>query len=438
MASPLRAFKDVSIAFATTAYIQVINIATGLLAARLLLPEGRGELAELMLWPGLIAELGCLALSDALLYRIASRAGTPRILAGTITWLALGLCLVLAPLGIALIPWTMASNHGDVRQAAYWYTPIFFVVYFASLFAANMFQGALDLKTWNLVRAIVPTCYLAGILVLASAIAAEAPEFAAANLVAMGLSALVGIALLRRRGWFGLRPDRGEARAMLVYGAKSHASEILHSLRQKLDQVAVAALMTASDLGLYAVALTVANGPLILVQTVSNIAFPKISAQETHGGKVEVFGKYLRLALAMVVAINIVLWIANAWIIPLLFGRPFAAAVLVADVMLLGLVPYTAKLLFSVALKAFDRALAIPRAELWGLAFVAPALFALVPRYGLYGAAASLVMAQVVSALVLGQRLARELDVHPLQLMRPTVADLAFVRSLAQRVTGRG
>ena len=66
--------RDVSISFATTLYIQVVNVATGLLAARLLLAEGRGELAALMLWPGLVAELGCLALSDAMLYRLASGA----------------------------------------------------------------------------------------------------------------------------------------------------------------------------------------------------------------------------------------------------------------------------------------------------------------------------------------------------------------------------
>ena len=70
--------RDVSISFATTLYIQVVNVATGLLAARLLLAEGRGELAALMLWPGLVAELGCLALSDAMLYRLASGASPAR------------------------------------------------------------------------------------------------------------------------------------------------------------------------------------------------------------------------------------------------------------------------------------------------------------------------------------------------------------------------
>jgi O-antigen/teichoic acid export membrane protein len=429
--------RDVSISFATTLYIQIVNIVTGLLAARLLLPEGRGELAALMLWPGLVAELGCLALSDALLYRLASNAAAPRVLFATIMAMAVGLCAVLIPIGFLILPFAMEGHAPDVVAAAWWYMALYLPTYFASLFVANMFQGRLEIVAWNVVRATVPTLYLAGIVVLGLSIAGEAPEFAAANVFAMLASAALGIALLARRGWFGLRPDAGEAKALAVYGAKAHASEILHSLRQKLDQAVVAKLMTASDLGIYAVALTVANGPLILVQTISNIAFPKISAQPTHDGKVLVFGRYLRLALAMVVAINIVLWVVNPWVIPLLFGQGFAPAVLIADVCLLGLVPYAAKVMFAAALKASDRALVIPRAELWGLAVVAPALFFLVPHYGLIGAAASLVIAQAATAVVLGQRLADVLHVRLLRLMIPNREDLSLLRDAFARAIDR-
>lgn len=430
--------RDVSISFATTLYIQVVNIATGLIAARLLLPEGRGELAALMLWPGLVAELGCLALSDALLYRLASNAASPRVLFGTIVAMTVALCVVLVPIGWLLLPFVMEGHAPDIAAAAWWYMALYLPTYFASLFAANMFQGRLEIVAWNLVRATVPTLYLAGIAALGLAIAPEAPEFAAANVIAMLASALLGCVMLARRGWLGLRPDAGEAKAMAVYGAKAHASEVLHSLRQKLDQAVVAKLMSASDLGIYAVALTVANGPLILVQTISNIAFPKISAQATHDGKVLVFGRYLRLALAMVLAINIVLWIVNPWVIPLLFGEAFAPAVWIADICLLGLVPYAAKVLFACALKAADRALVIPRAELWGLAVVAPALFLLVPQYGLAGAAASLVLAQAATALVLGQRLAEVMQLRLGRLMIPGREDVALLRDAFAKAIDRG
>lgn len=429
--------RDVSISFATTLYIQIVNIITGLIAARLLLPEGRGELAALMLWPGLVAELGCLALSDALLYRLASNAASPRVLFGTIAAMTVALCAVLIPIGFLILPFAMAGHDAEVVKAAWWYMALYLPTYFASLFVANMFQGRLEIVAWNVVRATVPTLYLAGIIVLGFSIAGEAPEFAAANVFAMFASAALGIALLARRGWFGLKPDAGEAKALAIYGAKSHASEILHSLRQKLDQAVVAKLMAASDLGIYAVALTVANGPLILVQTISNIAFPKISSQTTHDGRVLVFGRYLRLALAMVLAINIVLWIINPWVIPLLFGKAFTPAVLIADICLLGLVPYAAKLLFAAALKASDRALVIPRAEIWGLIVVAPALFVLVPQFGLVGAATSLVLAQTATALVLGQRLAEVMQVKLLRLMLPSRDDLVLLRDAFAKALDR-
>ena len=38
--------RDISVSIVATGVIQVANVATGILAARLLLPEGRGELAE--------------------------------------------------------------------------------------------------------------------------------------------------------------------------------------------------------------------------------------------------------------------------------------------------------------------------------------------------------------------------------------------------------
>ncbi len=429
--------KDISVSFATTAYIQVLNIATGLIAARMLLPEGRGELAALMLWPGLIAELGNLGLSDALLYRLSAARIAPHVVFGTALLLTVALCAVLIPIGLAILPFAMSTLDADIMAAAHWYMVLYLPLYFASLFVSNMFQGKLDWMAWNFVRAIVPTLYLLGIVVLGLAIAPEAPEFVGANLVAMLASALGGVVLLIRRGWFGWRPSGGEARAMLVYGVKSHLSEILHSLRSKLDQAVVAKLMAAADLGLYAVSLTVANGPLILVQTVANVAFPKISAQSDHAGKIAVFGSYLRLCLALVLAVDLALFLTNWFLIPLLFGRAFADSVLTANLLLIGLVPFAAKVMCAAALKAWDRALAIPRAEIWGLAVIALALFVLVPPYGLVGAALASVIAQCVSATVLGFTLARELDVHPLRLMRPTAEDAAKLRAALAKVLGR-
>ena len=43
--------KDLFVSFIATGAIQLSNLASGILAARLLGPEGRGELAVVILWP---------------------------------------------------------------------------------------------------------------------------------------------------------------------------------------------------------------------------------------------------------------------------------------------------------------------------------------------------------------------------------------------------
>ena len=53
--------------------VLVLGITTGILAARMLLPEGRGALAAIILWPHIIVGLGILGLNESLIYRLGNK-----------------------------------------------------------------------------------------------------------------------------------------------------------------------------------------------------------------------------------------------------------------------------------------------------------------------------------------------------------------------------
>src|SRR5262245_30271561 len=59
---------SVLITTATNFAIALLALATGPLAARMLGPEGRGELAAIQTWPSVIATLAMLGLGDATIY----------------------------------------------------------------------------------------------------------------------------------------------------------------------------------------------------------------------------------------------------------------------------------------------------------------------------------------------------------------------------------
>lgn len=423
--------KDISVSFVATALIQILNIATGLLAARLLLPEGRGELAAIMLWPGLLAELGNLGLYDALLYRAATRSANPRELFAAIVTLIAGLSVILVGIGLVVLPLVFDNHDMDVQTIAVWYLCAFLPTYFLSLFTGGMFQGQLEMTTWNVLRVIVPLAYLAAILVAVLLVGPSVGAFAAAYVAAQAAAGVLGVALLVRRGWAGLRPKRAIMQGLVSYGVKVHVGDVLYSLRQRLDQALVSLWLPAADLGLYVVALTVANGPLILVLTLANVAFPKISQQETTDGKVVVFGRYLRFSLAVAIGVVVSLWLLVPWLLPLLFGQPFAPAVPIASVLLLGTVPLAAKLMFQQALKAWDRSLVISRAELAGLVAAAVLLAVLMPVYGLIGVAWALVLSQVAAAAVMMMSLRRDLGLPVGRLLIPQDEDWAMIRQFA-------
>lgn len=64
---------QVGLTMATNLIIAALGIVMGILSARLLGPQGRGELATIQLWPTFIAAFGMLGMPEAVLY-FASRA----------------------------------------------------------------------------------------------------------------------------------------------------------------------------------------------------------------------------------------------------------------------------------------------------------------------------------------------------------------------------
>jgi O-antigen/teichoic acid export membrane protein len=187
-------------------------------------------------------------------------------------------------------------------------------------------------------------------------------------------------------------------------------------------------------MGLYVVALTVANGPMILVNTIAGVAFPKISGAPGAQEKLRIFGIYLRLAMAMSVASAVGLAILAEWVVPLIFGQAFDRSATLCQIMLLGLPFFAAKLMFIQALNAFDRSLAIGWAEAFGLAAALAALFVLLPWLGIEGAAWALVVANIAALGAMAGSLNRQIGAPVLAMFKPTPDDWAQLTAVLAKV----
>lgn len=411
-----------SVAFAINV---LLNLATGITAARLLGPDGRGELAAIVLWPQLISAIGVALVTDAVIHASASKSVPyPRIFASA---MACGLLLTV-PLVIAGL--TVESFvYGHYRpEVAVWgrIYLLFIPLTMLATFSAAVFQGNQNFVVWNALGVSVSLGYLSFILLFLAIDGASVGAFAAASLLANAATLALAIYLLAKRGWAGLRPDPALMKKFLIYGTPIAVANLVLALGERLDQAVVSQLRGERELGLYVVALGTAGPILGLGGMLGALVLPKVASQASAEGRAVVLGRYLRLSIAIAGLATIVLIAIAPLLVRLLFGEAFLPAAALMQIVILAAIPYVARRLLGQAFKAHDRTRLVARIELAAVAVGAVCLFTLVPRLGVAGAAWAFVAVNLFG-MIYSLALARKvLGMSVRNLLCPTMEDWRF------------
>jgi O-antigen/teichoic acid export membrane protein len=101
------------------------GIVTGILAARLLGPAGRGALAAVVFWPQLAAGLSLLSLNEATAYQIGLRPSDARIIRMAALYGALALAILAAAATCLMLPWLLGPDRISLVPIARLYTAVF-------------------------------------------------------------------------------------------------------------------------------------------------------------------------------------------------------------------------------------------------------------------------------------------------------------------------
>jgi O-antigen/teichoic acid export membrane protein len=184
-------------------------------------------------------------------------------------------------------------------------------------------------------------------------------------------------------------------------GAGFALAGFLGGLALRIDQIAVSAILGDADSGLYYGALRIMEIPVFVATTTAASLFPALAIAESdplmHERLETVFGIMSVLAWATAIGTTI----AGPWLIPLLLGPSYAGAwpALVIQA-------WASLFLFSGMIRTNYLALrSAPGAQI-GIASLTLAgqvvlNMALVPRFGISGAAASFLLAQAINAWLL-------------------------------------
>lgn len=392
-----------------------IGMATGILAARLLLPEGRGVLAAIMFWPGLFWSIGLLSFGDAVAYRIsrADDRDQPAVTA-TSAWLALVLAAPIAGAAAALLPSLLGQDRVEFWLVAQLFALTIIPLRSLAFTALGIDQGRLLFKPYNSLRMLPPSLYLCGLLLVwgCGVVSLEAVLTASA----LGMCALAIVQVLRHRRELRARPVASEARHLLSLNFRFHNTNLAFLLGTHLDRLILMLFWDNMAIGLYVVALRWASAGLNTVTaSFSSVIFPYLSAEASPDRQRALLARGLRYACLLLVVGTAGLILITPWLLPLLFGGEFADAVPVALVLLIAFLPLALRRIIIRSLRGFGEARPGTVAEVTGIVAFLASAWPLVLSFDLLGIGAALLIANLASLLYLVHYLSRRFGLSPVQ-----------------------
>lgn len=377
--------------------IIVINTATGIITARMLRPDGRGELAALILWPVFLANAMTLGVPSSLVYNLRrDPEREPQLLTGALV-LGTSLGIVATLVGVMMMPHWLAQYRTETILIAQWmmlHAPLctWMLVGRAALEARGAFGSS------NATLFFTPLLGLGGLVVLSLA-GAMTPFLASLTYVFNGVPVfgwmvwrLWRLFQLRWVGWGGLR---GAIRTLLPYGFRSYGIDLLGALSLQIDQALVVGFLSPAAMGTYVVALSLSRMLQLFQQAVVMVLFPKAAARPTDE-VIALTGRAARIstALTLVAGIAVVCW--GQWMLRLLYGAEFVAATNLLRLLTLEAIASSTTLVLAQAFMALGKPGTVTVLQGVGLALSVPLMLVLIPRHGLLGAG----MALAISAAV--------------------------------------
>ncbi len=377
--------KNSLLTFGTRLLMFAVQGLNGLLLARFLGPAGRGQYALIILAPSVAAVFFNFGISTANAYFVSSgRFSVQKIL---------GYSLVLAPVlgGAAILilnlfaplywKWYPEVPHSLFRLAT---AAVFFMLAFN--FFITVFQGENDFRRFNGMNLLNPLAFLIFFLGFAFFLRLKLTAAVLAFLLGFAASSFVGLVGLLKAVKPSFRVQVGELKELFSFSGHAAVAEIVTFLNYRFDMFLVGYFLGAKAVGLYAVAVLVAETLWYLSSSVGNVLLPYFG-QMAPEDRFPLLQRVLRHIFWISVLLIVILFSVDRVLIGLLFGQAFLPAVSALRGLYVGVLALSLAKIISSYLLAVGKPNVTKNVALAGFGLNVVLNLWWIPRLGILGAA---------------------------------------------------
>jgi O-antigen/teichoic acid export membrane protein len=385
----------------TSGAAQAILAVSGIGAARILGVDDRGKLALFNLLPTLLVLLGTFGLPVAITYFVARDPAN----SGAIARTALRSCtaLTLGLTGADLIILALIFHGQPAYVVASAGLSLFLVPSnVAQLVGQALLQGEQRFAAFNWCRIMPAVMYALGILVLAAlslgTLFTLTLDFVVTQTLVGGATLFVAVKDLPRQSGQGQSPG---IRAMFRFGGKAVLGAVYPTETFQLDQATVGLFLSSASLGLYVVAVAFTNLPRFIAQSLGVIAYPRVAALRDRTRQRRMIVRFTAAAVVIAGSVCMVLELSVGFLIPVLFGHDFSAAVPITRILLVSSFVVSVRRVLADGLRGAGYPTLGTIGEGVAMLVLLPALVLLIPRFGLSGAAIAVCVSSITGLTVL-------------------------------------
>lgn len=423
---------------------QISGILLGLLAsiiiARSLGPEGNGLYQLIVLLPTTLMTLLNLGVGTSSVYYVGQKKYDIKDIIKTNTASGAVLSLVAVIIGLIGVMFFSDKFFEGVPPNYLYFILLIMPLLMLNDFYLVIFQGVQDFKSFNslaLLRQLAALITLVlFIFVLKIGLVGTVIAFIA-GVVTQFIVTLILLNKNLKTNLFSGSFSKAYFKESFSFGFKAHFSNVLSFINYRADIYLISMFLNPAAVGLYGVAVSIAERLWIVSQSISSVLYPAISSSSNVDSKNKLTSVISRNVLFFSIIAGIVFYFASDLIFRLLFGEAYADSSDILKMLLPGIILFSVDRILSNDLAGRGK----PELNMYTSIFTVASNIILnillIPKIGIAGAAVSTSVTYSLSTLVKMILFKRETGVSYAKMVLLQKEDLILFKRLINKAVKR-
>ena len=304
--------------------LKVFGFVSGVLAARLLGPEGRGELATILMYFSIIAVVGILGIQQSVAKEISKTPENENSILKTGLFLAFIVCIPQFLLLYLLAPYLLPSDKSHLSHGIVLAAINLFPAYVGYVLLASD-QGSFRFTRYSIFRVLPNFGYVIGISALWLTGTISVYSFVLAFLISQYLCMILRLSFSGR----GLVKDKTKFHQtgnLFRQGLLLHLPQTGFLMISRIDMLVLVYCVPSEQVGLYAIAYAIAFAQIAIIEALSQVSFVKIAGEKEREKAIQILVSHFRKGQVISIIILGLLFPFLSYIIQITFGEAFLGA----------------------------------------------------------------------------------------------------------------